>query len=60
MGYTEDVDRGEGRLQLVSCYSARDKIGGLDLGEQREGVEGERRFSSSLPGLLAGVACGVA
>lgn len=51
MGSTGHVDRG-GRLQLLFFCSAMDKTKGLGLEEQK----GE----GSLPGFLAGVACGLA
>lgn len=35
MGPTGDAGRGEGRLQLVFCYSAREETEELGLGEQR-------------------------
>lgn len=34
VGSTGDVDRGEGRLQLVFCFSARDKIAGTESEEK--------------------------
>lgn len=39
MGFTENVGRGEARLQLMVCHSTSEETEGLVLVEQREREE---------------------
>lgn len=54
VGPTKDVGGGKGRLKLLFCRSSRNEIGVLSLRNK------ERRPVGSPPGILAGMACGLA
>lgn len=51
MGYPGDVGRGEGRLPLVFCCSAREETRKLSLGKEKVWRSSVGGLSGSLAGL---------